>query len=78
MFLTCPPLFFMLAKLNINIMYFGERHYAEFSAVKSRGSDRGISSLHQCAFLGVYFIRVRHSENLFDLATTAPDNKQYS
>jgi hypothetical protein len=68
----------MLARLNINIMYFGERHYAEFLTVETCGSDRGISFVRKCAFLGVYFIRVRHSKNLFDLATTAPDNKQYS
>ena len=78
MFLTCPPLFFMLAKLNINIMYIGERRYAKFSAVKSCGSDRGISSLRQCGILGIYFVRVLHSENLFYLAAAAPDNKQNS
>lgn len=78
MFLTCTPLFFMLAKLNINIMYIGERHYAEFSAVKSCGSDRGIASVYKCGILGIYFVRILHSENLFYLAAAAPDNQQYS
>ena len=68
----------MLAKLNINIMYFGECHYVEFFTVNCCGNDRGIASVYKCGILGIYFVRVLHSENLFYLAAAAPDNQQYS